>query len=94
MDRKTTSKVLQQQDANLLMDMLVYRENSYPARVVQCRDGKHIVAVDWMVNELLDGMGNLDPVAFELNEAIACYCTEEEILRLTDERLEEIIYEY
>ena len=30
--------------------------------------------------------------AFELDESIACYCTEEEIRTLPDEELDEMIY--
>ena len=42
--------------------------------------------------ELLDGIKSLDPAAFELDESIACYCTEEEIRTLPDEELDEMIY--
>ena len=35
---------------------------------------------------------SLDPAAFELDESIAYYCTEEEIRTLPDEELDEMIY--
>ena len=67
------------------MRMLVYRERSYPARKVQGRDGSYTVAADSLVPELLDGIRSLDPAAFELDE---------EIQKLADEELVEIIYEW
>ena len=67
------------------MRMLVYRERSYPAREVQGRDGSYTVAADSLVPELLDGIRSLDPAAFELDE---------EIQKLADEELVEIIYEW
>lgn len=86
MNRETTSKVHKgQQGANPKMRMLVYRERSYPARKVQGRDGSYTVAADSLVPELLDGIRSLDPAAFELDE---------EIQKLADEELVEIIYEW
>lgn len=86
MNRETTSKVHKgQQGANPKMRMLVYRERSYPAREVQGRDGSYTVAADSLVPELLDGIRSLDPAAFELDE---------EIQKLADEELVEIIYEW
>lgn len=67
------------------MRMLVYRERSYPARKVQGRDGSYTVAADNLVPELLDGIRSLDPAAFKLDE---------EIQKLADEELVEIIYEW
>lgn len=67
------------------MRMLVYRERSYPARRVQGRDGSYTVAADSLVPELLDGIRSLDPAAFKLDE---------EIQKLADEELVEIIYEW
>ncbi len=67
------------------MRMLVYRERSYPARKVQGRDGSYTVAADSLVPELLDGIRSLDPAAFKLDE---------EIQKLADEELVEIIYEW
>ena len=64
------------------MRMLVYRERSYPARKVQGRDGSYTVAADSLVPELLDGIRSLDPAAFKLDE---------EIQKLADEELVEII---
>ena len=95
MNRETTGKVHKgQQGANSKMRMLVYRERSYPAREVQGRDGSYTVAADSLVPELLDGIGSLDPAAFKLDEEIACYCSDEEIQKLADEELVEIIYEW
>ena len=86
MNRETTGKVHKgQQGANPKMRMLVYRERSYPAREVQGRDGSYTVAADSLVPELLDGIRSLDPAAFKLDE---------EIQKLADEELVEIIYEW
>lgn len=86
MNKETTSKVHKgQQGANPKMRMLVYRERSYPARKVQGRDGSYTVAADSLVPELLDGIRSLDPAAFKLDE---------EIQKLADEELVEIIYEW
>ena len=86
MNRETTSKVHKgQQGANPKMRMLVYRERSYPAREVQGRDGSYTVVADSLVPELLDGIGSHDPAAFKLDE---------EIQKLADEELVEIIYEW
>ena len=86
MNRETTGKVHKgQQGANSKMRMLVYRERSYPAREVQGRDGSYTVAADSLVPELLDGIRSLDPAAFKLDE---------EIQKLADEELVEIIYEW
>ena len=86
MNRETTSKVHKgQQGANPKMRMLVYRERSYPARKVQGRDGRSRCAADSLVPELLDGIRSLDPAAFKLDE---------EIQKLADEELVEIIYEW
>ena len=83
MNKETTSKVHKgQQGANPKMRMLVYRERSYPARKVQGRDGSYTVAADSLVPELLDGIRSLD------------YCSDEEIQKLADEELVEIIYEW
>lgn len=86
MNKETTSKVHKgQQGANPKMRMLVYRERSHPARKVQGRDGSYTVAADSLVPELLDGIRSLDPAAFKLDE---------EIQKLADEELVEIIYEW
>ena len=86
MNRETTSKVHKgQQGANPKMRMLVYRERSYSAREVKGRDGSYTVAADSLVPELLDGIRSLDPAAFKLDE---------EIQKLADEELVEIIYEW
>ena len=86
MNRETTGKVHKgQQGANPKMRMLVYRERSYPAREVQGRDGSYTVVADSLVPELLDGIRSLDPAAFKLDE---------EIQKLADEELGEIIYEW
>ena len=86
MNRETTSKVHKgQQGANPKMRMLVYRERNYPARKVQGRDGSYTIAADSLVPELLDGIRSLDPAAFKLDE---------EIQKLADEELVEIILEW
>jgi PAS domain-containing protein len=81
-----------QQEANPEMTMLVYREMSYPAREVQGKDGNYLVSVERLEQELLDGIRSLDPAAFDLDEEIAYYCSDEEIRLLTDDELEEMIY--
>ena len=52
---------------------------------MQGRDGSYTVAADSLVPELLDGIRSLDPAAFKLDE---------EIQKLADEELVEIIYEW
>ena len=68
------------------------REKGYPAREVQGKDGNYTVSVERLEQELLDGIKSLDPAAFELDESIAYYCTEEKIRTLPDEELDEMIY--
>lgn len=90
MNKKTESQ--RQQGANPVISTLVYRERSYPAREVQSKDGNYTVSVESLGLELTDGIRSLDPAAFELDESIAYYCTEEEIRTLTDEELDDMIY--
>ena len=90
MNKKTENKG--QQGTNLVIGTLVYRERSYPVREVQGEDGNYTVSVESLGQELTDGIRSLDPTAFELDESIAYYCTEEEIRTLTDEELDEMIY--
>ena len=78
--------------ANPEMTMLVYRETSYPAREVQGKDGNYLVSVERLEQELMDGIRSLDPAAFDLDEEIAYYCSDEEIRLLTDDELEQMIY--
>ena len=42
----------------------------------------------------LQASAHLYPAAFKLDEEIACYCSDEEIQKLADEELVEIIYEW
>ncbi len=78
--------------SSLRCGILVYREMSYPAREVQGKDGNYLVSVERLEQELLDGIRSLDPTAFDLDEEIAYYCSDEEIRLLTDDELEEMIY--
>lgn len=71
---------------------MIYRERSYPVREVQSKDGNYTVSVENLERELTDGIRSLDSAAFELDENIAYYCTEEEIRTLTDEELDKMIY--
>ena len=52
----------------------------------------YLVSVERLEQELLDGIRSLDPAAFDLDEEIAYYCSDEEIRLLTDDELEEMIY--
>ena len=93
MNKMTITKVRTgQENTNPAITTLVYREKSYPAREVQGKDGSYTVSVERLEQELLDGIKSLDPAAFELDESIAYYCTEEEIRTLPDEELDEMIY--
>lgn len=93
MNKMTVTKVRTgQENTNPAITILVYREKSYPAREVQGKDGNYTVSVERLEQELLDGIKSLDPAAFELDESIAYYCTEEEIRTLPDEELDEMIY--
>ena len=95
MNKMTVTKVRTgQKNTNPAITTLVYREKSYPAREVQGKDGNYTVSVERLEQELLDGIKSLDPAAFELDESIAYYCTEEEIRTLPDEELDEMIYSY
>lgn len=90
MNKKTENKG--QQGTNPVIGTLTYRERSYPVREVQGKDECYTVSVESLERELTDGIRSLDPTAFELDESIAYYCTEEEIRTLTDEELDEMIY--
>ena len=96
MNRETTSKVHKgQQGANPKMRMFGLSGKEL-SRTEGARPGtvSYTVAADSLVPELLDGIRSLDPAAFKLDEEIACYCSDEEIQKLADEELVEIIYEW
>ena len=90
MNKKTENKG--QQGTNPVIGTLIYRERSYPVREVLGKYECYTVSVESLERELTDGIRSLDPAAFELDESIAYYCTEEEIRTLTDEELDEMIY--
>lgn len=74
------------------LDTLTYREKSYPTRKISDALDEYIISVEALQNELLDGIRSSDPFAFEIDESICYYCTEEQIRTLSDEELIEIIY--
>lgn len=74
------------------LDTLTYREKNYPVRKISDGQGDYVVSVESLQNELLDGIRSSDPFAFEIDESICYYCTEEQIRTLGDEELIEIIY--
>lgn len=74
------------------LDTLTYREKSYPTRKISDTQDEYVVSVESLQNELLDGIRSSDPFAFEIDESICYYCTEEQIRTLSDEELIEIIY--
>lgn len=76
-----------------VIDTLTYRERTYPVREISDGNDTYAVSVERLERELLDGMRSSDPSAFELDESICYYCTEDEIRTLTDEELIHIIYD-
>lgn len=74
------------------LDTLTYREKSYPTREISGGQDDYVVSVEALQDELLDGIRSSDPFAFEIDESICYYCTEEQIRTLSDEELIKIIY--
>ena len=83
------NKVSEGQVANLnvQLDTLTYRERTYPVREVCDENDSYAVSIVELEYELLDGMRNSDPFAFEIDESIYFYCTGEEIRTLSDEEI-------
>lgn len=89
------TKAREKEAANLSdiqIDTLTYRERTYPVRKISDGRDTYTVSVEKLEEELLDGMRSSDPYAFEIDEMIAYFCTEDEIRTLTDEQLIQIIY--
>lgn len=72
------------------LDTVTYHERQYPVREVS--DGKESYAISTveLEMELLDGMKNSDPFAFEIDESIYFYCSKEEIRTLGDKEILEL----
>lgn len=94
MNQMKENKVYEGQvtDFTSKQDMLTYREKSYPTRKISDKLEEYVVSIEALQNELLDGIRSSDPFAFEIDESICYYCTEEQIRTLSDEELVEIIY--
>ena len=75
-----------------VIDTLTYRERNYPVREISDERDTYKVSIERLNFDLLDGIRGLDPTAFEIDESICYFCTEEEIRTLTDEQLIELIY--
>lgn len=76
----------------LVIDTLSYRERNYPVREISDGRDTYKVSVERLNLDLLDGIRGLDPTAFEIDESICYFCTENEIRTMTDEQLIELIY--
>lgn len=94
MNQMKENKVREEQvtDFTSKLDTLTYREKSYPTRKISDGQDEYVVSVESLQNELLDGIRNSDPLAFEIDESICYYCMEEQIRTLSDEELIEMIY--
>lgn len=94
MNQMKENKVCERQVADFTsnLDTLTYREKSYTTRKISDGQDDYVVSVESLQDELLDGMRSSDPFAFEIDESICYYCTEEQIRTLGDEELIEIIY--
>lgn len=89
------TKVREKEVANpsdIQIDTLTYRERTYPVREITDGHDTYTVSVEKLEGELLDGIRSSDPFAFEIDEMIAYFCTEDQIRTLTDEQLIQIIY--
>ena len=72
---------------------LIYEERKYPVREITEDNGNVFrVSVEKLENELLDGIRNCNGEAIELDESICYYCTEEQIKKMSDAEIIEMIY--
>lgn len=78
-------------DLNVQIDTVAYHERTYPVREVSDESDSYIVSTLELEAELLDGMQNSDPFAFELDESIYFFCTEEQIRTLSDNEILEMV---
>lgn len=94
MNQMKENKVCEGQVTNFTsnQDTLTYREKSYPTRKISDGLNAYVVSVEALQNKLLDGIRSSDPFAFEIDESICYYCTEEQIRTLSDEELIKTIY--
>lgn len=95
MNQTEENKVSKEQvtDYTSKLDTLTYNEKSYLVRNISDRQDNYTISVEELERELLDGMKNSDPFAFEIDESICYYCTKEQIRTLSDEELIKIIYD-
>lgn len=78
-------------DFDVQLDTVTYHEKSYPVREVNDEKDSYVLSVVELEKELLEGMQNSDPFAFELDESIYFYCTGEQIRTLSDEEILEMV---
>lgn len=78
-------------DLDVQIDTVTYHERTYPVREVCDASDSYVISVVELEMELLNGMQNFDPFAFELDESIYFYCTEEQIRTLSDEEILEMV---
>ena len=78
-------------DLDVQVDTVTYRERTYPVREVSDESDSYTISTLELETELLNGMQNSDPFAFELDESIYFYCTEEQIRTLSDEEILEMV---
>ncbi len=75
------------------ISMLTYRGKEYPVREVCGKELTYMVSVQSLHEELLKDMDEQKAEAFDLDEELAYFCTDEEIHTLTDEELDKMIYD-
>ncbi|WP_455674198.1 hypothetical protein [Phocaeicola sp.] len=78
-------------DLDVQIDTVTYHEKTYPVREVSDSKESYAISTLELEAELLDGMRNSDPFAFELDESIYFYCTKEQIRTLSDEEILEMV---
>ena len=78
-------------DLDVQIDTVTYHERTYPVREVSDENDSYTISTLELETELLNGMQNSDPFAFELDESIYFYCTEEQIRTLSDEEILEMV---
>lgn len=82
-----------QDKAVIEIGTLIYEERSYPVREITEDNGNVFrVSVEKLEDELLDGIRNYNGEAIELDESICYYCTEEQIKKMSDAEIIEMIY--
>lgn len=83
---------LEETDEVIRIGTIFYKGKAYPSREITTGTETYTVAVEALGHELEDDMRGLQAEAFEMDEAICYYCTDEELCTLTDRQIEETIY--